>query len=53
MTVDMLIEELEVMYPNDILQLENLTEKERDAYIVRLNMIENIRKIGGFKDETK
>lgn len=53
-TVAALIDKLEERYPNDILQLEKLNEKERDEYIVKLNMIEEIKTIEkGDDDETE
>lgn len=53
-TIDALIEKLEERYPNDIFELEKLTEKERDAYIVKLNLIAEIKTIDeGDEDEAE
>ncbi len=52
-TIPLLIDKLEQRYPNDIFKLEKLSEEERNQYIAALNMIEEIKQIGGLEDETK
>lgn len=53
MTVILLIDKLEKLYPNDVFQLDKKSEKERNEYIVKLNMIEEIKTMEGLKNETK
>ena len=43
MTVDILVRELEEIYPNDIFKLENLSDSERDEYITKMKMIEEMK----------
>lgn len=52
-TTSSLIERLEERYPNDIFKLEKLSDKDREAYIVKLNMIAEIKAIEeGVEDES-